>query len=236
MELILDELKNKTTRESTAQNYYAIWKIFNRFIVKLDVKPHTWEHRLSLFGAYLVDNGTQSSMIKSYFTAIKMILLQKLGYKLNQDSMLLHTLTKACRLVNDTLRMRLPIHRKLLEVILFELERLFEKQFYLEILYKTIFSLSYYGLFRIGEVTQGPHVIKAKDVSIGRNKNKILITLYTSKTHDVSVHLQTVKIAEIVHSQNDKNMKFFCPFQLIWTYIKLRGRYKNGHRATVHIP
>ena len=65
MELILEKLLNNTTRQSTEHNYYAIWKTFNTFLLKLDHIPGNWEYRLSLFGAHLVTIGSQSSTIKS---------------------------------------------------------------------------------------------------------------------------------------------------------------------------
>ena len=61
---------------------------------------------------------------------------------------------------------------------MFELERIFNKQFYLESLYKAIFVLAYYGLMQIGELTQSNHVLKAKDIQIGVNKPKILLILF----------------------------------------------------------
>ena len=70
-------------------------------------------------------------------------------------------------------------------MILFEVERMFPTDYYLSILYKTIFTLGYYGLLRIGEIvadknkeTKMNHAVKAKDVHIGVNKNKILLVLY----------------------------------------------------------
>ena len=71
MERLLDSLKYETTRDSTARTYYNVWKNFNKFIIKLDVKPKSWECGASLFGAYLVDNGSQSCTIKTYISAIK---------------------------------------------------------------------------------------------------------------------------------------------------------------------
>ena len=36
---------------------------------------------------------------------------------------------------------------------------------------------------RIGELTEGPHVVKVTNVHAGINKDKIMIKLYSSKTH-----------------------------------------------------
>ena len=76
---------------------------------------------------------------------------------------------------------RLPIYCTFLEMILFEVERLFARnvQHYLEILYKSVFVLCYYGMMRIGEVTISPHVLKAKNVHMATNKDKLLLVLYT---------------------------------------------------------
>ena len=196
MAQILDRLKNNTTRDSTAKNYYTVWKIFNAFMIKLDKKPSTWEERVSLFGAYMVDNGNQSSTIKSYISAIRKILHND-GYDLKNDLLALSTLTRACRIINDRVTVRRPIYKKMLKVILFEVERYFEHQFYLQLLYQTMFAIAYYGLFRIGELTESPHVVKACNISLGTNKNKVMFTLFTSKTHAQESKPQTVKISEL---------------------------------------
>ena len=108
---------------------------------------------------------------------------------------------------------------------MFEIERIMDKQPYLELLYKTILAIGYYGLFRIGElVTPGEHTMKARDLYLGKNKNKILIVLYSSKTHDKESYPQEIKITG---RDNVKSNRFFCPFQLIKQYKRLRGPYQS---------
>ena len=158
MESILEKLKCQCMRDSTARNYLGVWRQFNKFMTKLNSKPNSWEQQASLFGAYLVDNGVQSSTLKSYISAIKITLTLD-GYHWTDEKVLLGTLMKACQIMNDQIQTRLPIHRNLLEILLFELERIYTDQPYLEILYKDLFILAYYGLFRVGELTQGPHTI-----------------------------------------------------------------------------
>ena len=109
--------------------------------------------------------------------------------------MLILTLTRACHLTNDRLFVRLLIKCSLLEVLLFELGRIFKDQPYLLITYRAIFALAYYGMFRIGELTVGNHPIKACDVHVAMNKFKILIYLRTSKTHGLESRPQKVKIS-----------------------------------------
>ena len=68
---ILEKLKGMSTRDTTKQNYLSIWRHFNRFVIRLDKPPGTWEERTVLFCAHLVENGLQSQTIKSYVSAIK---------------------------------------------------------------------------------------------------------------------------------------------------------------------
>ena len=82
-------------------NYYGIWKNFNDFFIKLDIKPNNWEDRLVLYTAFLIINNRKSSMVKSYISAIKAVLYNG-GVKICEDTTLLSSLTKACNLKNDT--------------------------------------------------------------------------------------------------------------------------------------
>ena len=224
---ILEKQRYATTRSSTAKNYFNIWRKFNNFITKLDKVPDTWEQRLYLYLAFLIQSGSQSSTIKSYVSAIRKILWED-HYKLCTDALTLSALTKACKLKNDSLHIRRPIRTKLLEQILFETQRKFKNQVYLEYLYKTMFILMYCGLMRIGEVAMSEHVVKATDIALGTNKRKILIVLYTSKTHDRSNLPQKIKITET--PENSREKPFFCPFRLINKYNKLRGPIENDNK------
>ena len=145
-------------------------------MIQLDIKPKYWEDKVSLFLAYMVHRGAQSSTIKSYTSAIKAILTED-GYEWDNKRILLTTLTRACRLKNDRVSTRLPIQCGLLELILFEIQRIYSDQEYLSIAYNALFILGYYGLFRIGELTKSDHVIKAANIHVGQNKEKILVVL-----------------------------------------------------------
>ena len=117
-----------------------------------------------------------------------------------------------------------PSKKGLLEILLFELERIYDKQLFLETLYKAILSLGYYGLMRIGELVSGSHPVKAKDIHIALNKNKILIYLHSSKTHGKESLPQEIKIKATSEDGHKRNC-FFCPFTLLRNYLKLRGEY-----------
>ena len=219
---ILERLRSKQTRESTAANYLGIWRHMNKFIINLDVRENlSWEDKTALFGAYLVEGGVQSSTLKSYFSAIKHVLKQD-GYEWDDNKAMLSSLVKSCKLENDRVKIRLPIQKGLLEMILFELQRIFEGQPYLETLYKAIFSLAYYGMLRVGEITLGPHTLRACNVHVG-DKDKIMLVLSTSKTHGKESAPQKIKIAAV--PTRPKSTKFFCPFKLMLYYMYVRGEY-----------
>ena len=147
-----------------------------------------------LFVAHLIhDRGLQSSTVKSYVSAIKRMLLND-NYEWQDNQILIRSLTRACRIINDTVRTRLPIHCGLLEQIIFEIRKIFADQWYLQSLYKAIFMLGYYGLMRVGEMAMSPHSLRASDVHLSTNKRKLLLILHTSEMHDESSLPQKIKI------------------------------------------
>ena len=229
----LEVLRRRKTRESTYNNYYGIWKTFNKFLLKLDNKPKKWEDRVVLFCVHYVNKGTESQTIKSYVSAIKSILLL-VNYELNCNALLLNSLTRACSLENDHVRTRLHISCKLLELILFEVARKYKEQPYLNMLFQAILLLGYYGLFRVGELVTGEqgnqHTAKAKDVYLGVNKEKILVVLYSSKTHSKHNIPQKIKIKpnEKQIKKQSQSKKFFCPFQAMKNYMAIRGDYTHN--------
>ena len=128
---IIEKLKSFKNRKTTMKNYLSIWRQFNRFLLKLDMKPRLWEDHTMLFAASLIENGIQSSTLKSYISAIKCMLIDD-DYNWDNRKILLRTLARSCRYVNNKLQVRLPIQNKLLELIIFEIQRIFKQQPYLE--------------------------------------------------------------------------------------------------------
>ena len=171
----------------------------------------------------------QSSTLKSYFSAIKHILKQD-GYEWNDNKVLLSSLVRGCKLENDRVKIRLPIQKGLFEMLLFEIGRYFNRsapQPYLEHMYKAMFCLGYYGMLRVGEMTLSPHTVKACDVHIGHNKDKIQVVLYTSKTHGQESKPQKIKISGAPCSSAKKEQKLFCPFKTVLRCMSIRGNYKT---------
>ena len=228
---IVDRLWVSGNRNSTRQNYHCVWRLFNEFFIKLDNKPDSREDRLVLFVGYLINEKKKAATIRSYISAIKSVLKED-GFEINENKYLISSLTKACKYVNDKVRIRLPIHKSLLQIILRKIDDIFNdkgNQPYLATLYRTIISTAYYGLFRIGEVATGTHPVLARDVHIGTNKNKMLFILRTSKTHWSDVKPQTVKVTSNDIGKGPKTSDIICPFQLLREYLIVRQPFKGDY-------
>ena len=226
---IVEKLRTKQHRSSPSENYFSIWRNFNNFFLRLDEKPGSWEERLILFVGYLVKQKRKSSTIKSYISAIKSVLRDD-GVILNEDKYLLTSLTRACRLKNDQVHIRLPIRKAMLQILLKNIHLVVPEQPYLILLYRAIFSTGYYGLFRIGELTEGSHPVMARDVQIGMNKNKLMFILRSSKTHGQDAKPQIIKISSRDFDSKSKLQKSTelyqsCPYEILRNYLKVRKSF-----------
>ena len=226
---IVEKLKNERNRSSTRKNYHSVWRSFNNFFIKLDEKPEEWEDRIALFVGYLISTNKRAATVRSYISAIKTVLKQD-GIEISEDKYLLSSLTRACKFSEGAARMKLPIRKELLNLLLKQIKQQFLKQNqpYLAILYMTLLSTAYFGLFRISKLV-GEHAIQAQDVHIGVNKKKALFVLRSSKTHWFTDKPQLIKIcnsdpvSNLVNPINFRDQ--FCPFALINNYLDVRGQY-----------
>ena len=227
---IVDKLRLEKNKKTTRSMYYGVWKNFNKFIIRLDNKPKTWEDRIILYTGYLVDSNLKSTTIRSYLSGIRSVLADD-GVILNEDRCLLNSLTRACKLINDRVRTRLPIQRGMLNVLLLEIDNLFlgSGQEYLAILYQALFSTSYFGLFRVSELTYGEHAVKAKDVHLAENKSKLLFILHSSKTHGRGSKPQFIKISSSSAggAQISGDLDKHCPYTLLRRFLEVRQPYSS---------
>ena len=160
----------------------------------------------------------QSSMVKSYISAIRSTLAED-GIFIDTDSFLLMSLTWACRLQNDRVVHRFPIYKSLLNLIIDNIQEYYDnlQKAYLATLYKAMLMAGYYGLLRAGEIASGPHVLKAKDVYIGKNKTKFLFILWSSKTHNRGDKPQRIKISsqKVQNQMQTTEGEKHCPFSVL---------------------
>ena len=146
---------------------------------------------------------------------------------IEDNQFLISSLTKACRLINDKVHTRLPIHKGVLTLLLKDIAQYYLKQPYLAAMYQALYCTGYYGLFRIGELTDSPHAVLAKDVHINVNKQKLLFILHTSKTHWKDTKPQLIKISKYKRQSllvgGNKALKSPCPYKLLRNYLQFRG-------------
>ena len=106
-------------------------------------------------------------------------------------------------------------------------------------MYTAAILLCYYGLLRVGEVTESIHSIKAINVHEARNRNKLLLVLRTSKTHGLNSLPQQIEIirkgelivrtcagnATIISKKLEGEK--YCPVSCRKDYIKLRPKIRD---------
>ena len=148
---------------------------------------------------------------------------------LSENKYLLTSLTKACRLKNDKVRSTLPIRKGLLLLLVQSVSQLYPTQPYLCKLYRAMLMTAYYGLFTVGEIAESNHTVKAVDVHIGTNKDKMMFILHTSKTHGRDRKPQIIKIRceALSVANNANNSQRICPFKILREYIAMQKKYIN---------
>ena len=223
MEEIVESLKGQRFQDSTKDTCHWIWRRFNCFFIRLYDRPKSWENRLILFLGHLIEDcKLQSSSVKSYISAIKGDLAVN-RIKLNQDDFMINSLTRACKIKNDSIITWMPIRKDVLHLTLREVVTWANEknQPYLKALYLAIFSTAYYRLLRVGEVAKSSHSVLADNVHITTNKHKILLVLKSSKTHSKGNHPQKIKISSTPSGHEKKNQQF-CPFALLCNFTVIR--------------
>ena len=142
--------------------------------------------------------------------------------EISEDSTLLAALTRVCQIHKDQINTKLIIRKSMVQLMLQELNKKFCTQPYLTVLYKALIVMTYFGMFRIGEVTTSPHVVKACDIHIRINKPKLLFVLHSSKTHGRGNKTQLSKIMAPNFLQDS-----LCPFQVFNKYLAMRRKYHS---------
>lgn len=97
---ILGLIKQNQIRESTKQKYYQAWIKLNKFLLKFDELPESWEEKLVLYAMHLADTGKRKNTIQSYLSGIRLILRMD-GVELNSKSVEIAAITRACKLTEE---------------------------------------------------------------------------------------------------------------------------------------
>ena len=152
---------------------------------------------------------------------------------LSEDRFLLTSLLRACKFKNDIVKTRIPIQCDLLYLLVNKLEDKFQAHPYLLALYKSMLLSAYFGMLRVGEITQGPHTVKAFDVRTGRNKPKAMFILRSSKTTTRGDLPQIIKLSQstadlklLINEVDFGKRRILCPYAALDRYIAMRRPYR----------
>lgn len=203
--------------------YHAIFDNFLDFLDLFNTLTDRWEEKMVLYATFLADNIYGEDTIRSYMSAIR-YQLQQDGVHLNEDRILLESIVRSTRYKNRQKRQRLGISEYMLHKLLDQVDLSFSGQPYLTALYKAMFTLAFYGLLRVSELTSGRHPILAKNVIAAKNKLKIQITLESSKTHTPAQKKQVIRFPD--QDEEEDCFKWlntkYCPFTIVENYISMR--------------
>ena len=144
-----------------------------------------------------------------------------------RDKYLLTSLTRACRLVNDTVKTRLPIQKGLLHILLNQVAELFDK--FKPTLSTSLVSIHlqhclFWSLPSRGTNQGKPHRSWLVMFHIGDNKEKLLFILRSSKTHTKGNKPQSIKIESFGHAGSSNK---WCPYKLLQRYLQIRSAYEE---------
>ena len=149
-------------------------------------------------------------------------------YDWDDNRVLLGTLTGACKTLNDQFRTRLPIHKRLLELLILKLKDCTTVN---PTWNKCTKCFSWLPTTEWLDLVSWQWVItqwKPKTCISLKNKKKILFILYSSKTHGKNKKPQKIKIAASQDAHMGHQRKqFFCPFLEPREYLAIRGNFKT---------
>ena len=218
------QIVNQGVSKNTHKSYNLALKKLDKFRAEYQLNS-TWPIAISEllnFIAYLSVNGLSGGSVSSYISGISYF------HKINgfQDTTKFFIISKA---LEGLKRMqggkrqdiRAPITLNLLSEITSVLDKVCSSN-YEAIMFAAAFSLSFFGLLRVGEITQPNQKEKIKSVigidDIEINKNKINLMIRCSKTD------QQGKSIKLVIPANHKST---CPVRLIKKYLSLRPTGSN---------
>ena len=213
----VDELFQASIALSSFKVYRRAWSLFNQASVHMGLQfngsidlPLSAD-QIILFVGYLSNSGFASASITSYTSAIGYIH-KLLNLPDPTGQFMVQKLLSACNKVNNSVDTRLPITISILQRLVQALDHTVSTP-YLRQLFKAMYSIAFFGLMRLGEITQDTN----KDVSLSFDQVQFTnsAVLLTIKKFKHTLSLKPVQL--VLPAQQDKSI---C---LLFQYLKLRG-------------
>ena len=188
---------------------------FNKFRNGCSLKenwPAPVSH-ITYFIANCFEKGYAAATITTYIAGIG--FYHKInGWTDPLNSFLIKKLLEGCRRLRPQADTRAPVTLGILEKILSVLASICYSH-YETTLFKAVFVLAYYGLFRVSELVyteKGGQPLTAKDLLVENDGRGLLVTIRASKTSRKPVIIR-------IPQERAPNS---CPIQLISEYLKMR--------------
>lgn len=219
--VVVEGMKNGDLQHSSQITYHTVWNQFLQFLDGFKNLPSLWEQKMVMFAAHLGNQGTQASTVGSYMSALR-YKLRKDGVEIPDKNFEIASIIRTCKIKNNAVHYRCGISKNMLKELLQTVKKHFldKGQQYQFVLFRAVFLTAYYGMFRIGEIAQGPHSLKMENVKKSTNKYKYLMILRSSKTHGEGDFPHTVSVPQVVDVEETEQL--YDPVQAIDDYKALR--------------
>lgn len=178
--------------------------------------PATADH-IILFISHCFEVGYSPSTISTYIAGISFIC--KLNNWVDQtDLFLIKKLLEGCRRSRKRIDTRAPINPTMLREICLALPALCYTR-YETSLFKAVYLLAYFGLFRVSELVFTSHLqphraVQDGDISFTKDATAVIITLKQSKTNQAGPPV----VLRIPCEQDSE----LCPVRSLKEYVKVR--------------
>lgn len=182
-----------------------------------------------LYLSFCFEKGLSPKSITTYLAGINYVH-KILGFKSFNQVFMVNKLLEGCRRSRPTQDLRAPLTIHVLEEICLNLHSVCYDN-YETTLFRALFTLAYFGLFRVSELTASSichlgHAILLNDVHFEENEQYIVICLR---------HYKTSQYGNPAIIKLPRNMNGLCPVSEILEYLKIRSKgfsilfcHKNG--------
>ena len=195
--------------------YARAWELFQEFSVSQGFSTATpSKHQLIEFVSYLSLNSFAATTIQLYLSGV-MYNLKMRGLNPFTSSFILSMVVKAATSRFKTPDIRLPISLRLLHEFWHILPSVLHDNF-LVLMYRSLLTFTFHGLFRPGELTYSPHSIKAENVYFV--KGHLHVYLVSSKAHRGPGQQRV-----IIQPQPT-----ICPVQDLVNYLHVRPKFPGA--------
>lgn len=209
--------------KNSLKSYETGLSAFEQFRTAQNINKY-WPPNLDTiveFIAYLSLKGLSANTAKSYVLAIG-YKCKVLGFSDVNKNFVVQKMLEGMKRLKNKADTRLPISEIILSKIILRLpgtcSNIYETK-----LFKAAFTLAFWGLFRVGEITVAKrqslnHIISVNDVYVDIKSGKLVVFVRHSKTDQMGKGV-TIELR--------KNGTLICPFHSIHDYLLARPE-KSG--------